>query len=230
MNLCNPRLHLSRRTLLGGGAGSMLLTSLAHRLALADAIGTTKGSRPKSVILLWMDGGPSQLETFDPHPGTKIGGDVRGIDTSIPGIQISDLLPQTAAQLHHATLIRSVVGKEGEHNRAVYQIKNGYRPDPTLVHPSIGSILCDHDRITSDIPRHISILPGRSPAKGGYLGAAYDAFKVNDPAGPVTDANSRVSDERQQNRISDLQNIVDKEFARGRLADLENVRTLHRSA
>src|SRR6056297_1017438 len=137
LDLCDPNLHCSRRTLLGAGAtGSVMMSSLARALARADETGRTDPARPKSVILLWMEGGPSQLETFDPHAGTRRGGDVKAIETTIPGVQISDLLPGVAEQLHHASLIRSVVGNEGEHARATYQIKNGYRPDPTLVHPS----------------------------------------------------------------------------------------------
>lgn len=228
--LCDRRTHLSRRTLLGAGGGSLLMTSLARSLALADEQGRTDPAKPRSVILLWMEGGPSQLETFDPHEGTRIGGDVKSIDTTVKGLQISDLLPQTAEQMHLATLVRSMVGKEGEHNRATYQIKSGFRPDPTLIHPAIGAVLCHHDQIESDIPRHISILPGNSPGRGGYLGGVYDAFKVNDPAGPVTDVAMRVDKPRFDQRLSDLNSVVEREFARGRLADLEASRTLHRSA
>ncbi|MGB7343295.1 MAG: DUF1501 domain-containing protein [Pirellulaceae bacterium] len=228
--LCNRQAHLSRRTLLGAGAGSLLLSSLARQLAWADEKGLTDPAKPKSVILLWMQGGPSQLETFDPHAGSKIGGDVKAIDTSIKGVQIADTLPRVAEQLHLTSLIRSVTGKEGDHERAIYNVKTGFRPDPTLIHPSIGAALCQASDEGADIPRHISISPLNNPGRGGFLGAAYDAFKIDDPAGPVPDVRMRVPEDRFERRISDLSNVVEKQFASGRLKDLNRTRTLHSTA
>ena len=228
-DLCDIRTHLSRRTLLGAG-GATMMSVLARQLARADELGLTDPARPKSVILLWLEGGPSQLETFDPHAGTKIGGDVQAIPTTIPGVTIADTLPQTAEQMHLTSLVRSVTGQEGDHERAIYNIKSGFRPDPTLVHPSIGAIVCHASESQADIPRHISILPGQSPSRGGYLGASYDAFKINDPAGPVPDIERRVDHERYDRRMQDLVSVVEKQFARGRLIDLERQRTLHRTA
>lgn len=229
-NLCDPGKHMSRRTLLGAGGGTLLMSSLARQLALADERGVTDSARPKSVILLWLQGGPSQLETFDPHPGGKYGGDIKAIATSAPGIQIADTLPQTAEQMHLTSLLRSVTSKEGDHERAVYNIKTGYRPDPTLRHPSMGAVLCQADDAGGDIPRHISIVPGNSPGRGGYLGAAFDAFKINDPAGPVPDIRRPVKEDRYERRIEDLYNVVEAQFRKGRLRDLESKRTLHTTA
>ena len=229
-SLCNTHAHLSRRTLLGAGTGSLLMSSLARRLAWADETGVTDSARPKNVILLWMQGGPSQLETFDPHSGSKIGGDAKSIDTSIKGLQIANTLPLVAQQMHLTSLVRSVTGKEGDHERAIYNIKTGFRPDPTLIHPSIGAALCQASDQGADIPRHISISPQNYPGRGGYLGAAYDAFKMDDPAGPVPDVRKRVSDERFDRRMNDLSNVVEKQFARGRLRDLNRSRTLHTTA
>ncbi|MCO8124042.1 DUF1501 domain-containing protein [Stieleria sp. TO1_6] len=227
--LCDPHAHLSRRTLLGATAGGAMLSTIASHLALADATGITPAGKPKSVILLWMEGGPSQLETFDPHPGTRYGGDVKAISTSVPDLQIAETLPQIAQQMHLGSLVRSVTSKEGDHQRAIYNIKTGYRPDPTLVHPSIGSILCHEFPSQLDIPRHISILPENSPARGGYLGPIYDAFKMGDPQNPVPDLKSSVSEGRFARRMDDLKWLEDQ-FRRGRLRDLDQNRTLHESS
>lgn len=229
-DLCNSSIHLSRRTLLGAGGGTLLMSSLARKLALADETGATDPAKPKSVILLWLEGGPSQLETFDPHPGGKFGGEVKAIKTSLSGVQIADLLPHTAEQMHLTSLVRSVTSKEGDHERAVYNVKTGYRPDPTLTHPSIGAVLCHADEGGADIPRHISIVPGNSPGRGGYLGAAYDAFKINDPAGQVPDIRRPTGEDRYNRRVDDLYNVVESEFRRGRLVNMEKARTLHRTA
>lgn len=228
--LCNPGVHLSRRTLLGAGGGGLLMSAIARRLALADERGESDSARPKNVILLWLEGGPSQLETFDPHVGGKYGGSVQAINTSAKGIQFSNLLPRTAEQMHLASLVRSVTSKEGDHERAVYNIKTGYRPDPTLTHPAIGAIVCHADQLGADIPRHISIVPGNAPGRGGFLGAKYDAFKIHDPAGPVPDIRRPVAEDRYARRVDDLYSVVEQEFRRGRLVDLERSRTLHRTA
>ncbi|PAY16257.1 hypothetical protein CKO51_27795 [Rhodopirellula sp. SM50] len=227
--LCDPHVHLSRRTLLGAGAGGAMLSTIAHQLAWADAVGATESSRPKNVILLWLEGGPSQLETFDPHPGSAIGGEVKAIPTSVPGLQIADTLPRVAEKMHLGSLIRSVTSKEGDHQRAIYNIKSGYRPDPTLVHPSIGSILCHEFPEQLDIPRHISILPQNAPARGGYLGPVYDAFKIGDPQNPVPDLKSPIAADRFDRRMKDLQWLEDR-FRRQRLRDLDQNRTLHQSS
>lgn len=230
LSLCDRNLHLSRRTLLGAGGGGMVMSAIARRLALADERGETDSAKPKSVILLWLEGGPSQWETFDPHPGGSYGGDVKSIKTSVKDLQISNLLPRTSEKMHLASLLRSVTSKEGDHERAVYNIKTGYRPDPTLTHPSLGAIVCHADDFGADIPRHISIVPNSTPGRGGFLGAKYDAFKINDPAGPVPDIRRPVLEDRYTRRMDDLYSVVEREFLRGRLSNLEKQRTLHRTA
>lgn len=111
---------------------------------------------------------------------------------------------------------------------AAYNMKTGYRPNPTVVHPSIGAVIC-HELSDDglDIPRHISILPDQWPARGGYLGAQYDAFQVYDPQGPIQDVTPLASSERIDQRMEDL-SVVEKAFGRGRRADLDVKTTLHR--
>ncbi len=224
---CNTWDHLSRRTLLRAAGGAAFLGPVARSLTAQHEQGDVDRGRPRSVILLWLDGGPSQWETFDPQPGSRSGGSVGRIRTSAAGIEIADTLPRLATQIHRTAIIRSVTGKEGDHERATHNIKTGYRPDPTLVHPSLGAILCHQSDSGADIPRHVSILPGRFPARGGYLGASYDAFKVYDPAGRIPDVSKRVSDDRYARRMDDLLGTVETSFARGRLVDLDRTRTLH---
>lgn len=226
--VCSTDIHLHRRTLLRTMAGGLFLSPVANALLRAQETGDR--SRPKSVILLWMDGGPSQLETFDPHPGTKIGGSVKAISTAATGVEISELLPQTAEVMDQVALVRSLTSKEGDHQRAVYNIKTGYRPDPTLIHPSVGAVLCHESESGADIPRHISILPNNWPSRGGYLGAKFDAFKVYDPATPVPDVSPFVSKDRLTQRLEDLRLISEAEFARGRLRKAQEQRTLHPAA
>ena len=125
----------------------------------------------QSIILLWLGGGPSQLETFDPHPDTRIAGGTKAIATAVPGIQLAQGFEQLADQMGSVALIRSMVSKEGDHERGTYLMKTGYRPDPTVEHPSIGAICCHELPVgRTDIPRHISILTGQWPSPRRLLG------------------------------------------------------------
>lgn len=223
---CGCWSHMHRRTLLkaAGLSGIGWLTPVAEALTRASEK-EASGKPPRSIIVLWLAGGPSQLETFDPKPGSKIAGGTKAIETAVPGIQLAEGYEQLADQMQHISLVRSITSKEGDHERATYNTKSGFRPDPTLVHPSIGAILCHQQRDNVEIPRHVSILPGPWPARGGYLGDQFDAFQINDPQGPIPDISRQVSDERYDRRISDLA-IVEREFARGRLRELDSGKTL----
>ncbi|MFO0903510.1 MAG: DUF1501 domain-containing protein [Pirellulales bacterium] len=227
---CGSAAHWHRRTLLraaAGAAGVSWWTQLAERLARADEGPSATRKKPRSVIMLWLQGGPSQLETFDPHPGTKIAGQSKAIATAAAGVQISEFYPQLADQMGDVALVRSVVSKEGDHERATYQGKTGFRPDPTLIHPSLGAVLCHQLKDNIEIPRHISIFPGQWGARGGYLGDQFDAFRTEDPVGPVPDVRALVPQARFKARMEDLQKVVEPTFARGRLKDLDQTRTLH---
>jgi hypothetical protein len=226
--VCHLPAHLSRRSLLAaalGLSGIPWLTRLAEHLARADE--RVPQRRPRSLIILWMSGGPSQLETFDPHPGSRgAHPSTRAIPTAAREVHIADALPQVAEVMDQIALVRSVVSKEGDHERAAYNMKTGFRPDPTLVHPALGAILCHQLSDDVEIPRHISILPDPFPARGGYLGGKYDAFQTYDPAQPIPDVRPPVDARRADRRLQDLLTVVEPAFAQRRRADLP-LRTLH---
>jgi uncharacterized protein (DUF1501 family) len=224
-------MNLSRRHLLqiAGASGFAWLTPLAETLAWNEHLTGAANSQAKSLILLWMAGGPSQLETFDPHPDTNISAGTKAIATSVSDIQLAAGMEQTAEVMQHLMLVRSVVSKEGDHERASYHVKTGFRPVPALIHPAIGAVLCHQLPIgNTEIPRHISILPGGSPGRGGYLGDQFDAFQAGDPRDPLPDMQPAVETKRFQQRLQDLA-VIDRQFAAGRLSDMERERTLHRT-
>lgn len=219
-------MSLNRRQLLTVSALPWL-TPLAR--ALADqAEAAPRGAPAKSLIVLWMAGGPSQLETFDPHPGTTIAAGTRAIPTAVPDVQLAAGLERLAEQMPSISLVRSVTSKEGDHERGTKLVKTGYRPEGTLVYPSIGAVCC-HELPGAgiDIPRHVSILHSQWPARGGYLGDQFDAFQVGDPRDKLPDISATVDDARYRQRLADLA-AVEQTFAQGRqaLADA----TLHRQA
>jgi hypothetical protein len=207
-----------------GLAGLSWLTPVGHLLA-ARAEGARQPA--SSVIVLWLAGGPSQLETFDPKPGTPIAGGTKAIKTAAKGIELAEGFERLAAEMADVSLVRSLVSKEGDHERGTYLMKTGYRPDPSVEHASIGAICCHElPSVGTSIPRHVSILPGQWPARGGYLGGAYDAFQTGDPAGPLPDVSSFVANDRDGRRVQDL-DVVEKAFARGRARRVSE--TLHRA-
>jgi uncharacterized protein DUF1501 len=226
---CGCSAHFSRRSAIQaalGLSGIAWLTRLAEQLARA-ADEAPRGKPAKSLIVLWMSGGPSQLETFDPHPGTKISHtSTKAIQTPVKEIQVADNLPLVAEQMESISLVRSLISKEGDHERASYNVKTGFRPDPTVVHPSLGAIICHQLADNVEIPRHVSILPDQYPARGGYLGDQYDAFKTFDPVESIPDVKPRVSDARAAKRLDDLTSVVETSFARGRIKNLAQ-RTMH---
>lgn len=226
---CGTTEHFTRRTLLKtlGAAGlSAWLTPMATLLARTEEK-SPRGKPARSIIILWLAGAPSQLETFDPHPNRRIAYGTQAIKTALPGVQIAEGLGHVADVMGDLLLIRSVVSKEADHERAVYNMKTGYRPNPTVVHPSIGAVIC-HELSDDglDIPRHISILPDQWPARGGYLGAQFDAFQMQDPQGPVQDVTPLVPPARLEQRMQDLA-VVEQAFNRGRPANLDAATTLH---
>lgn len=206
-------IHARRHFLAASAAGLGWLTPLGQTLARA-----AESNRPtaKSVIVLWMNGGPSQLETFDPKPGREIAAGTKAIPTAAKGIELAAGFPRLAEAMADVSLVRSLVSLEGDHERGAYTVKTGYRPDPTVVHPALGAVVCHAlPAETVDIPRYVSILPGPWPARGGYLGAEYDAFKVFDPKDAVPDVTARVPDDRFAKRMADLA-VVEAAFAKGR--------------
>lgn len=178
----------------------------------------------KSIIFLWLDGGPSQLETFDPHPNTRIAGETKAVPSSVAGISLAEGLPRTAELMGEIALVRSMTSKEGDHERGTYLMKTGYRPDPTVVHPTIGAICCHELPVgETEIPRHVSILAGQWPSRGGFLGGAFDAFQVGDPAGKLPDVSPLVPKPRDLARVADL-DLVERAFARGRSGRVDATR------
>src|SRR3954467_13496854 len=133
---CKSSEHtIARRTFLGGmaaGMGAVVggLGTLAQASAAAELAKTQKRG-----VVFNMAGGLSQLESWDPKPGTNTGGPFRPIPTSVPGIHISELLPDTAKQMHHLCLVRGVNTSEDDHGKGAYMMMTGRRQTPAGDYP-----------------------------------------------------------------------------------------------
>lgn len=203
-------MYLTRRECLSATL-SFLLPPLIGRAA------EERGpARAKSLITIWLEGGPSQLETWDPHPGSAIGGPTKSIGTKLSGLSIGSDYPRMAEQIQHLNVIRSMVSQEGDHERGAYFLKTGYRPDPTTIHPSLGALLTKErpsERI--EIPLYVALLGGPFPGRGGYFGDQYDPFQVFEPGTALHNMQPMVSKERLIQREKNL-SVVEGTFLKGR--------------
>jgi len=222
-------LPVTRRQFCQVSSLSSVAWMAANYFGLADELNAaTKIPRAQALIMLWLGGGPSQLETFDPKPNApgEIRGETKAIASAVRGIQLAQGLPHVAEQMQDIALVRSMVSKEGDHERGTYLMKTGYRPDPTVIHPALGAICAaELPEDKAEIPRFISILTADRVTRGGYLGEQFDAFRTFDPRDPLTDLTSPVSEDRRKSRIGDL-DVVEKAF--GRRFPAQSRRTMHR--
>jgi uncharacterized protein (DUF1501 family) len=140
--------------------------------------------RGKACILLYMRGAPSQFETFDPKPGSPNGGPTRAIETAAAGVRIAEGWERVAAQMNDIALIRSMTnGKEGNHDRAVYQLHTGYLQSGTVRHPTLGSTAAaELGADDFDLPHFVNIGHRSGVVGAGYLGMSYAPFSIVDPA------------------------------------------------
>jgi hypothetical protein len=178
-------LPLSRRDYLKLATAGVLGGSLSGWLrAFADETAKNK-ERKRSCILLWMNGGPSQMDTFDLKPGHENGGPYKEIDTNVPGIKISEHLPQLAKHMDKMALIRSMATKEADHGRATYQMRTGRVPGGPVQYPTLGSLFSKElEQPGAELPNFVSIAPYKffSPAAyaPGFLGPQYAPLVIGD--------------------------------------------------
>src|SRR5205823_6333450 len=175
----------SRRGFLRGvGLGAAGLSALSFTDLLAVRADDLR-QRQMACILLWMSGGPSQFETFDPKPDHANGGGTEVIETAVPGITIARGWEKTARVMGDVALIRSMTNKEGNHQRATYQLHTGYTPTGTVRHPSFGSLMAaELGDPRFDLPHIVSI--GGPTIGAGLLGVAFEPFQVQNPEKPPT--------------------------------------------
>lgn len=203
-----------------GGAMAPWFPALAEQAAGDPA-------RRRACILLWMSGGPSQLDTFDPKPEHENGGEFEPIETSVPGIQVCEHLPKIAQQMEHLAIIRSMSTKEGDHTRATYLAHTGYLPQGPIRYPTLGSLFSKElGDDSSDLPNFVSIAPNRLLSPGaygpGFLGPQYAPLIVGDLARGSLQVGE---DDTLQVRNIELPRGVDHPQLDGRLGLLNTLQT-----
>jgi Protein of unknown function (DUF1501) len=178
-------LSLSRRDWLRLSAAGVVGYSLSGWLGAFANEAAKNPQRKRSCILLWMNGGPSQMDTFDLKPGHANGGPFKEIATSVPGIKISEHLPKVARHMDKMALIRSMQTKEADHGRATYQMRTGHLPGGPVQFPTLGSLFSkEMEQPGAELPNFVSIAPYRffSPAAydPGFLGPQYAPLVVGE--------------------------------------------------
>lgn len=174
----------------------------------------------KRVILLWLAGGASQLETWDPKPGTRTGGPFAAIPTNATGVHISELLPGLARRMHHTAIIRSLNTRIADHGNAAALMESGRRSDPGIAYPDLGAIVA-HElaRRDSAVPDYVSMYTateGRRKGTSGFFGARYaPMFLTDNMIPPDINRHAAVSEIDHRDRAA-LRDMLARQFARQR--------------
>lgn len=184
---------MTRRDLMRVGGLTALGLGLGDFFRLQRAAASEQqllgAAKAKSCILIWLDGGPSHLETFDPKPDApaEVRGPLQSIATKLPGVRISECLPKTAAMIDKLAIIRSMTSPLGEHNFGTHYMMTGYKPTPVLEYPTYGAVLSHVHQQPGVLPPHIAVpdfrVGGGRLTGGGYLPTPTRPFSVGgDPA------------------------------------------------
>jgi uncharacterized protein (DUF1501 family) len=179
---------ISRRAFLGGAAAGLGLAGGFSGM-IEPAVSADLARRERQVLLIWLHGGASQLETWDPKPGTDTGGPFRSIETSVPGVRISELMPQTAKQMHRIALVRGVNTKEDDHGKGQYLMQTGRRQLPGQEYPHLGSLAAKY--LTTEqnpLPGFVHIQPGGGGISGreaAFLGPKYGSLVLGNGQAPA---------------------------------------------
>ena len=223
-------LQISRRQFLqlasaGVSAAGISSTGLFDSLRLhADEV-RKKG---RACIVVWLAGAPSQLELWDPKPGTVNGGETKAIQTSAPGIEIAHFWPEVAKQMQDVALLRTIVGKEAAHERGKYHLQTGRRLTGASRHPALGSVVArELGDPQSDMPNFVTF--GKS-ASAGFLGVQFAPFEIDQPGALPDDVKQLVTNQRLSQRLGMLAE-QDADFAKAGAKNLVDERqTLYERA
>jgi len=222
---CGSGEHVvSRRGFLGtlaaGGIAACADMTAMQALALPDVADELRRNQ-KRCILLWLAGGASQLETWDPKPGAITGGPFESIQTSIPGARISELMPKMARRLKDTAIIRSLNTRNADHGSAAKMMMRGRPAESGVNYPDLGAVLArELGPESSQVPDYVSFYfatEGRNMAPGqpGFLGARYGSMELYTSMIPENIRRGTISEQDHLER-SDLRAYLSGGFERGR--------------
>ena len=216
--LCNHDQHrMSRRRLLAGLAGITAGWQIGRCGGLDAAVAETLRSNEKQVIFIWLDGGISQLESWDPKPNTRFGGPYRAIPSAVPGIHVSELVPKSAKQMKHLSIVRSVCTQDNSHSAGVGRINRGDPKNRGVIYPYFGSAVAKILGPTSSgLPPYMWVKPGSGGFKtgdAGFLGPQYGALALGDAKAPENLLRHAEVTSAEDEARNDLRKKLNKSFA-----------------
>ena len=212
---------IARRQFLGSlasGVGTIAGGAMLGGLGVfnSPAVAGMLNSDQKRIVVFNMHGGLSQLESWDPKPGTDTGGPFLAIPTSVPGIHVSELLPMTAKQMHHLCLIRGVNTSEDDHGKGAYLMMTGRRQSPAGEFPQLGAVAAKTlNPPDSALPGHILITPGGGGGRGSeaaYLGPQYASIHLGNGNPPPNTARPENLTEQSDAARQDFRKKVSERF------------------
>lgn len=225
-NFCgSPEHAVSRRGFLtslaamAGGAAFADMTAI--QVLGSSAVARDLRAQQKRVIVLWLAGGASQLETFDPKPGVPTGGPFQSIQTSTPGIRISELMPRMARRLKDTCIIRSLNTRNADHGSAARIMMRGRMGEPSVDYPDLGAVMArEFGMEGSQVPDYVSFYTateGRnmSPGSAGFLGARFGSMDLTTSMVPENIRRAGVNEQDHRER-AELRNQLSDMFERGR--------------
>jgi hypothetical protein len=174
----------SRRAFIHAGSLSLLGIDLAQQLRAAAQSGSARG-KARSCILLWLEGGPSQMDTWDPKPNSAF----KAVSTNVAGIQVSELLPRMARRMDKMSLVRSMHTKGNDHPQGTHYAITGHEPNPAMHFPSLGSIIAkEAGAAPNEMPPNVLVPQWERSRqyeeyfRAGFLGGRFDPMCIPDPS------------------------------------------------
>ncbi len=177
---CQSRRQFIERT--AKAAFGLSLLPATDQLIAQNA--TTVGKPAKHIIYMFMSGGMTHMDTFDPKPGTENGGSTQGIPTGVAGIELSEFLPNLAKNFKDIAVVRSMQQLTADHRGASYWMRTGYSRRATIIHPCLGAwaqrLLGKSHEV---LPSSVVVGGGGLHPGGGFLGPNYSPLPIGDPEG-----------------------------------------------
>jgi hypothetical protein len=215
----NRRGFLTSLAALAGTAACADMTAL--QVLGSPEVANDLRRNQKRVIMLWLAGGASQLETFDPKPGVPTGGPFQSIQTSSSGVRISELMPRMAARLKDTCIIRSLNTRNADHGSAARIMMRGRMGEPSVDYPDLGAVMAREMGLeNSQVPDYVSFYTategrGMAPGHAGFLGARYGSMDLTTSMVPENIRRMGVSEIDHRER-AELRNQLSDMFERGR--------------
>ena len=215
---CVRREHAFSRRQLLGAAGGLAAGGLGGLLAPSSV--RAMEAKEKQVLFIWIDGGMSQLESWDPKPNTRFGGPFRAIPTSLTGVHISELMPRTAKIMDRLAVIRSMCTQDNSHSAGVGRIQRGDPKNRGVTYPYFGSAVAKLMGPTaSKLPPYVWVKPGSGGFKhddAGFLGPQYGALAFGDGQPPENMQRPESLTAERDERRQALRRRINQRYSVGR--------------